>query len=186
MTMRWSGNRSSSSASTLVSGSAAASPGTSGIVARVPILIATRSPVSTRVPPSFKQTSIVFGAMNRPAPMINSAPLALYRSRCSAISPSTISRLRANTFHVGADGTRDHSEPVCVVNQIGDFCAPDLVLAREAVGIRAGAADQFALDNGGAPPRFGHVPGEKLAACATAEYEEFIAFRFRHHPLRKR
>ena len=35
------------------------------------------SPVSTRVPPSLRRTSSVFGATKRPDPMISSAPLAL-------------------------------------------------------------------------------------------------------------
>src|SRR3989442_1061197 len=57
----------------------------------------TRSPASTRMPPSFNRTSSVFGATKRPVPMISSAPLALYRSRCMAIRPSTMSRLRCRT-----------------------------------------------------------------------------------------
>jgi hypothetical protein len=40
-------------------------------------LRATRSPVSTRVPPSFNLISMVFCAMKRPVPMTSSAPLAL-------------------------------------------------------------------------------------------------------------
>jgi hypothetical protein len=54
----------------------ACSPGISGIAARVPTLMNTFSPVSTRVPPSLRVTSTVFGATKRADPMINSAPAA--------------------------------------------------------------------------------------------------------------
>ena len=36
---------------------------------------------------------------------------------------------RQYPLHVDGDGTRHHSEPICVVNQVGDLCAPNLVLA---------------------------------------------------------
>ena len=49
-----------------VSGRAAASPGTFGIVACVPRLRKIWSPASRRVPPSFSRTSRVFGATKRP------------------------------------------------------------------------------------------------------------------------
>ena len=60
-----------------VNGRESASPGIAGIVAWVPTFRKTRSPATTRVPPSFKRTSTVFGATKRPVPMINSALLAL-------------------------------------------------------------------------------------------------------------
>ena len=47
------------------------------LVARVPRLRTRRSAVNRRTPPSFRLTSIILGATNRPVPMINSAPLAL-------------------------------------------------------------------------------------------------------------
>ena len=83
---------------------------------------------------------------------------------------------RQYPLHVDGDGTRHHSEPICVVNQVGDLCAPNLVLAGKAVGVRAGAADQFALDDGGATPRLGHVPSQQFAACSAAKDEHFKAF----------
>jgi len=43
-------------------------------------------------------SSIVLGPTNVPVPMISSAPLCLNLSRCIAIKPSTIYRLRARTF----------------------------------------------------------------------------------------
>jgi hypothetical protein len=48
---------------------------------------------------------------------------------------------RQHPLHVGGDRTSHHSEPVGVMNQIGDLCAPNLVLARQTVGVRAGTAD---------------------------------------------
>jgi len=70
---------------------------------------------------------------------------------------------RQNSLHVGGDGTGHHSEPSRVVNQIGDLCAPNLVLAGKTVGVWARAADQFTLDNGGAMPRPGQVPSQEFA-----------------------
>jgi hypothetical protein len=84
---------------------------------------------------------------------------------------------RQHSLHVGGNGTRHHSEPIRVVNQIGDFCAPNFVFTGKAVGVRAGAADQFALDDGSATPRLRHLPSQQFAACATAEDEQLIAFR---------
>src|SRR5271166_3781997 len=88
---------------------------------------------------------------------------------------------RQNSLHVGGDGTGHYSEPSRVVNQIGDLCAPNLVLAGKTVGVWARAADQFTLDNGGAMPRPGQVPSQEFAALAAAEDERFIAFRLGHH-----
>src|SRR5437899_2084114 len=70
-----------------------------------------------------------------------------------------IALARQHLLHVGGGGTRHRSEPIRVVNQIGDLRAPDLVLTGKAVGCRTGTADQFALYKGGAMPRLGHVPG---------------------------
>src|SRR6516225_11102127 len=97
---------------------------------------------------------------------------------------ATMSRLRASTrVMFGRGGARHHPESSCVVNQVGDLCAPDLVFAGKAVGIRAGAADQFALDDGGAVPRLGHLPSQNFAAYSTAEDEHVIAFRLGHLQL---
>ena len=48
--------------------------------------------------------------------------------------------------------TRHQPELGRVMHQIGDFCTPDLVFAGQTVGVRAGAADQFALDDCGPTP----------------------------------
>src|SRR5262249_41641019 len=107
-----------------VSGRASARPAVGGIVARVPTLRNTRSPLSTRVPPpSRKRTSSVFGATNRPSPMISSAPLCRYRSRCTAIRPSTISRLRWRTLAMSTA-----TEPVTIPNRAA-WCSRSATLA---------------------------------------------------------
>jgi hypothetical protein len=49
-----------------------------------------------------------------------------------------------------------------MVQQIGDFRAPDLVLAGKAVDVRAGAADPTALDDRNAASRLRQVPGRSL------------------------
>ena len=47
--------------------------------------------------------------------------------------------------HVGRDGTRLRTEACAVMHQVGDFRAPDFVLAGEAVDVGGGAADPPAL-----------------------------------------
>src|SRR6516162_8192653 len=97
---------------------------------------------------------------------------------------ATMSRLRASTrVMFGRGGARHHPESSCVVNQVGDLCAPNLVLAGKAVGVRAGAADQFALDDGGATPRLGHVPSQQFAACSATKDQHFKTFRLGHLQL---
>ena len=50
--------------------------------------------------------------------------------------------------------------------------------AGKRVGVRARAANQFALDDGSAMSRLGHVPSQKFTAFATTENEHFIVFRW--------
>ena len=85
-----------------------------------------------------------------------------------------------HSLHIGGDRSRHHPEPIRVMNQIGNLCAPDFVLAGKTVGVRTGAADQFALDDRGAMPRLGHVPGQKFAACSATKDEHFVTFRLGH------
>ncbi len=92
-----SGTRSEFEASTCVSGLAAASPGTAGIIARDPRPRKTRSPRMRRKPPPLSVTSTVIGSTNRASPMTSSVPVALKMSRCIATSPSTIFRFRLAT-----------------------------------------------------------------------------------------
>ena len=83
----------------------------------------------------------------------------------------------AHPRHVDRDGARHDPELRGVVHQVGDFRAPDLVLAREAVDVRARPADPSALDDGNAAPGVRQVPGEELAALAAAKDEVFVRFR---------
>src|SRR5229473_1705886 len=57
-----------------------------------------------------------------------------------------------HSLHVGGGGTRHDPKAIGVVNEIGNFRAPNLVLAGQAVGVRARTADQLAFDDGGAVP----------------------------------
>ncbi len=87
----------------------------------------------------------------------------------------------ANLCHVGRNGTGDHRAELCrVLRQIRDLGAPNLVLARQAGDIGAGAADPPALDDGSPPPRLRHLPSQQLAAEAAAENQDFEPFRLRH------
>src|ERR1700682_2181890 len=70
-----------------------------------------------------------------------------------------------------------------MAHQIGDLGAPDLILAGQAVRVRAGTADQLALDNGGAMSRLGHVPSQKFTSFTAAEDKHFIALRVGRHRL---
>ncbi len=90
---------------------------------------------------------------------------------------------RQHSVHVDGDGTDHHSKPIGVVNQIGDFCAPNLVLTGEAIGVRTGTANQFALNYRGAMSQLGHVPGQKFAAFATSEHEHLELLRLGHRQL---
>src|SRR5260370_11340291 len=87
---------------------------------------------------------------------------------------------RQHSLHVGGGGTRHDPKAIGVVNEIGNFRAPNLVLAGQAVGGPAGTADQLAFDDGGAVPRFGYVPGQIFAALATTEDKHSISVGLRH------
>jgi hypothetical protein len=64
--------------------------------------------------------------------------------------------------------------------------APDLVLAGQAVDVRAGAANPPALDDGHPLPGLRQVPGDILPRFAAAQDNPIIAFRFGHVPVRSR
>ena len=87
--------------------------------------------------------------------------------------------------HVDLDRPRYHPELRRMLHQIDDPGAPDLVLAREAGDVRAGAADPSSFHHDRTVPRFRHVPGHELAADSAAQHENFDFFR-RHcvAPLR--
>jgi hypothetical protein len=88
--------------------------------------------------------------------------------------------------HVDRDGTRVRAEVCSVMHQVGDLRAPDLVLAGEAVDVRARAANPTALHHGGPSPRARHVPGQIHAAISTAKDKGFNPFWLRHGYLLSR
>ena len=57
---------------------------------------------------------------------------------------------RLHLLHVGGGRARHGAKATGVVNEIGDFRAPDLVLAGQAIGVGTGTADQLAFNDGGA------------------------------------
>ena len=63
-----------------------------------------------------------------------------------------VALLRQHSLHVDGGGTRHDPKAIGVLNEIGNFRAPNLVLAGQAVGVRAGTADQPAFDNSGSVP----------------------------------
>ena len=69
----------------------------------------------------------------------------------------------AHLGHVHRDRARDDPELRGMVQQVGDFRAPDLVLAGQAVDVRTGPADPAALDDRNAAS--GVSPGARPATC---------------------
>src|SRR5262249_3977566 len=88
--------------------------------------------------------------------------------------------------HVDRDRARREAELRGVVDQIRDLGAPDLVLAREAVDVRASAADPSALHDGSPVAGSSEVPGHVLAALAATEDEDLILFGSRHAQKRSK
>src|SRR5947199_7937607 len=60
----------------------------------------------------------------------------------------------------------------------------DLVLAGHAIDVGTGATNPASLHDGRPPPRLRHVPGQELAACATAKNQDFKSLRLRPDYLR--
>src|SRR5437899_5492565 len=60
----------------------------------------------------------------------------------------------------------------------------DLVLAWHAIDVVTVATNPASLHDGRPPPRLRHVPGQELAACATAKNQDFKSLRLRHAYLR--
>jgi hypothetical protein len=76
----------------------------------------------------------------------------------------------ANLHHVDRDAIGRRPELRAVARDVRDVRAPDLVLARHAVDVRARAADPPALHDRRAPAGSCQVPGEQLPALSTAEH----------------
>ena len=66
----------------------------------------------------------------------------------------------ANFRHVGRDGPGHRAELCCVMRQMRDPGAPNLILAGQAGDVGTGAADPPALDDGGPSPRSRHMPSQ--------------------------
>src|SRR5882672_2580259 len=86
----------------------------------------------------------------------------------------------ANPHHVNRHAAGRRAELRGVLRHMRDVRAPDLVLAGHAVDVGTGAADPLALHDGSPSPRSRQMPGEQLAARATAEDERFEPFRMSH------
>ena len=61
-------------------------------------------------------------------------------------------------LHVDRGRSSDHAEFRRVMYEIGDFRAPDFILAGQAVGVRARTADQLAFDDGRSLSALGEMP----------------------------
>jgi hypothetical protein len=85
--------------------------------------------------------------------------------------------------HIDRPGSGYRPERRRAADQIGDLGAPDLVLAREAIGVGARAADQLAFHDGRPISGVGQVPGQMFARLATAEDEHVKPFRLSHEAL---
>src|SRR5262249_3350097 len=85
--------------------------------------------------------------------------------------------------HVGRRRPRHQPELRRVVNQVRDLCTPDLVLAGQAVDVRAGAADPFPLHHGRPAPRLRKVPRQVFPALPAAQDEVVAVFALRHANL---
>lgn len=64
-----------------------------------------------------------------------------------------------------------------VMNQIGDFGAPDNVLAGKAIDIRARSADPSPFDDDVLLLGFAKMPGQALAGLAASDDEIFDGLR---------
>ncbi len=88
-----------------------------------------------------------------------------------------------HSLHVDGRGSRRDPKLIGVVNEIGYLRAPNLILAGQTVGVRAGAADPLAFDDCGSAPGFGRMPSEIFATFATTEDEHFKVFWLGHFQL---
>ena len=62
-----------------------------------------------------------------------------------ALDHAALSRL--HLLHVSGGGARHGAKATGVVNEVGNFCAPNLILAGQAVGVRTRTADQLAFND---------------------------------------
>src|SRR5262249_4827623 len=76
---------------------------------------------------------------------------------------------RADAGHVDRAGARRDAEAIGMMHEVGDLRAPDLVLARQTVDVRARAADPAPLDDDDALAGLREMPCDELPAPAAAE-----------------
>jgi len=81
--------------------------------------------------------------------------------------------------HVGRNRTRGASESVGVMDELGDLGAPDFVLARKTIDVRAGTANPAPFDDHGPLPGLREMPGEVFPTFA-ASYDH-VPVTFRSH-----
>src|SRR5881396_3052528 len=120
--------------------------------------------------------------MPRPHDQLGTAVLVVPQVRGN-LAVDHVALALANLHHVDRHATGLRAELRGVPRHVRDARAPDLVLAGHAVDVRTGAADPLALHDGSPSPRSRQMPGEQLAARATAEDERFESFRVRHRCL---
>jgi hypothetical protein len=80
----------------------------------------------------------------------------------------------AHRLHARGEGARKGAIQLAVAQEVRHLGAPDLVLARQTVDVRAGAADPAALDYRDPVSGARHVPRQESAAIAAAQYQIFI------------
>ena len=155
-----------------------------GMVACVPTLRNTRSPASTRVPPSFNLHLEGFRRDEMPRAHDQLGATRLVVLQVHGDQPlDHVALALPHARHLDRPWTGHHPELGRVAHQIGDFGAPDLVFARETVDVRARAADPLAFHDGRPMPGVGHVPRQIFAPLATAEDENVNPFRLSHDHL---
>jgi hypothetical protein len=86
----------------------------------------------------------------------------------------------ANLRHVCHDGAGHRTELFCVMREIRDPCAPDLILAWQACDIGTGTSYPPALHNSCSSTGVRHMPRQQLASRSAAENQRLIMFRLRH------
>ena len=88
--------------------------------------------------------------------------------------------------HVDRNGAGDNAEFPGAGDDPDDARAPDLVLAGQAVDVRAGAADPAPFDHGHLAAGLRQVPGKVFAAFSAADDDCVVLFRSGHCHLHSR
>ena len=178
---RCSGSRSSSRASTCVSGPDSARPGVSSIRAREPVLMTT---VLAAERPRAAGVQRDLDGLRRdetPAPhdeLRAALPVLLQVHLDQAVHHLPLAV--ADGGHVDLPVAAGDPELGAPAEVVGDLGAVDDVLARQAGDVGAGPADVPPLDDRHAPSPRGQRPGEELAGRPAAQDDHVVIFRMRH------